>query len=168
MKTDNLDCGHPHDAGHPYNCGQIGWTFALALDGQRKICHACKCQQTLDCGHPIGEHSHFVSGYATTPEGKRICYTCADAEQREALKDTSRPFTAYLSSDGRKVTTWTGGELMQVTRETDWRIFGSHFNRGSCISATDCHGRRWYGRGAGRGMAITLRPRKPRVRYLLG
>lgn len=163
MKTDTLptlDCGHPHDAGHPYNGNQIGWTFTLALGGSRKICHACSCQQVLDCGHPIGEHSHFTSGYATTPDKRRICYACADARQREDLKDRSKPFGAYLSDDGRKVTTWTGGELMTVTRETDWRIFGSSRNRGSCVSATDCHGKRWHGRGAGRGMCITLRPCK--------
>jgi hypothetical protein len=161
METESLlSCGHPHDTGHPYNDGKIGWTFSLSLDGQRKICHACACKQTLDCGHPIGEHSPFTSGYAVTPDNRRICYACADARQREDLKDRSRPFTAYLSSDGRKVTTWTGGELMTVTRETDWRIFGSRRNVGSCISATDCHGNRWHGRGAGRGMAITLRPSK--------
>jgi len=160
MKTDTLDCGHPHDTGHPYNGNQTGWTFSLALDGQRKICHACACSQVLDCGHPIGEHSYFTAGYATLPDSRRICYACADAAQREELKDRSRPFCAYLSGDGSKVVTWTGGELMRVTRETGWRIFGSSRNRGACVTATDCHGQRWHGRGAGRGMAIKLRPCK--------
>jgi hypothetical protein len=162
MKTDTplLSCGHPHDAGHPYNGGKIGWTFTLSLDGSRQICHACQSKQILDCGHPIGDHSYFTSGYATTSEGKRICYACADARQRDDLLDRSRPFGAYLSSDGRKITSWTGGELMTVTRETDWRIFGSRHNRGSCVTAIDCHGKRWHGRGAGRSTCITLRPSK--------
>lgn len=154
---ETLSCGHPLDAGHPYNGGKIGWQFTFALDGKSKICHACACKQVLDCGHPIGEHSHITTGYATKADGKRICYACADAEQREELRDTSKPCFAYLSGTGRAVTTWTGGELMRVERETDWRIFGSRHNRGSCVTARDCHGKRWHGRGAGRGMCIKLR-----------
>jgi hypothetical protein len=161
-KTDSktLDCGHSLDAGHLYNGGKTGWQFVLSLDGKRKICHSCSCAQILDCGHPIGEHSYFTSGYAVTPDKRRICYTCADNSEREALRDTSKPCFAYLSGDGRKITTWTGGELMRVERETDWQIFGSRRNRGSCVTARDCHGKRWHGRGAGRSMCIKMRASK--------
>ncbi len=177
MKTENdyapqlpegqiCDCGHPQDKGSPANVnGQTvqGWTWAYSLDHKRRICHACKCAETLDCGHPVGEHSNFTTGHAVTPDNQRICYACVDARQREDLKDRSRPFQAYLSGpdDTRlSVTTWTGGKLMSVTRATPWHIFGSRHNVGLCVRATDCHGKHWSGRGAGRSMSIILRPCK--------
>ena len=114
------------------------------------VCNDCGCKKPIK--HDGG------TGFAEW-DGKLVCYDCADIRQREELKDRSKPFTGYLGE--RNVTTWTGGELMRVTRETDWKIFGSHFHRGSCVHAIDCHGKHWYGRGAGRGMCITLRPCKP-------
>jgi hypothetical protein len=116
-----------------------------------------------DCGADLPKHPPGYcggSGYAITPENRRICYACADKRQVADLLDRSKPFCAYLSTSGLTITTWTGGKLMTVTRETDWRIFGSRHSVGSCVSAVDVHGKRWHGRGAGRGMAINLRPSK--------
>lgn len=110
-------------------------------------CHKVKATDGRGCS----------TGYAVTPNNRLMCYTCADAAQREELRDTSRPFFAYLAGNGRNITTWTGGELMRVERETGWRIFGSRRNMGACVTARDVHGKRWYGRGAGRGMCIKLR-----------
>jgi len=103
------------------------------------------------------------TGYATTPDNKRICYKCADARQREELKDRSKPFCAYLSSDGQKVTTWTGGELMTVTSSKPCQLSRVSFTHDMksfrSIRARDVHGGLWFGRGSA-GIVIKLRPVK--------
>lgn len=114
------------------------------------ICH--------DCALPHAIKQNGGTGYAVCDNGAHlVCYACADKREREELKDTSRPFTSYVSSDGTKITTWTGGELMRITQSRPWSIFGSRWNKGVSIRAVDCHGKHWYGRGAGRGMCINLR-----------
>ncbi len=117
---------------------------------------------TLDCGHTPSPHSPMTTGTARTQDGKEICYACADARQREDLKDRSRPFTAYVSSDGKTITTWTGGKLMDIRQS--WRIPLTRFSftHGRTIlhiRARDVHGGDWFGRG-NPGIAITLRPTK--------
>lgn len=81
----------------------------------------------LDCGHApqptyyAGTDKVLFSGYATLPDsGRKVCPDCADDMHRAqlaALKPGGR-FYGYLSSDGRRVTSWTGGELARVTRVT--------------------------------------------------
>jgi hypothetical protein len=101
-----------------------------------------------------------AAGYATLPDDSRICYACADAMQIEELKDRSKSFCAYVSSDGKQITTWTGGKLMDVTqswpcalsRRSNWHDEKSY----RCIRAKDVHGNRWYGRGSA-GVVIKLR-----------
>lgn len=104
-----------------------------------------------------------AAGYAVTHEGLHICYRCADAREREQLRDRSKPFCAYLSSDGASITTWTGGNLMRVTQSWPCKLTRqSQFhdrNSYKCIRAVDVHGGRWYGRGSA-GICITLRPCK--------
>lgn len=103
-----------------------------------------------------------AAGYAVTRDGSHICYACADAQQREELKDRE-PFSAYLSSDGKTITTWTGGKLMDIaqswpctlTRNSHWHSAKSYRS----IRAVDVHGAKWYGRGSA-GVCITLRPMK--------
>lgn len=83
--------------------------------------------------------------------------------QREELKDRSKSFDAYVSSDGRSITTWTGGKLMdvtqswpcQITRPSHWHDSRSYRS----IRARDVHGTMWYGRGSA-GIAIKMRPMK--------
>lgn len=161
---ETCDCGHPQDKGFPcIVAGQkvLGWQWAYSIDMKRRLCPACQQKQMLDCGHEIGKHEPFTSGYATTRDGARkICYVCADAQQREQLKDRSKPVYAYVSSDGKRITTWTGGELMRIEKASEWRMNFGFQCLGLCVSATDCHGKRWHGRGAGVGMCITLRPSK--------
>lgn len=73
-------------------------------------------------------------------------------------------FTAYVSSDGREVTTWTGGNLGSISRSTPvklarWSAFhGSHVYAYRVI---DFDGARWHGRGSP-GMVITLKRVKGR------
>jgi hypothetical protein len=66
---------------------------------------------------------------------------------------------AYVSGDGRRITTWDGSVLMSVTRERT--ILGSR--RDSSLSqrlwyyrAIDLDGNPWYGKGSGRSMAIRM------------
>ena len=79
----------------------------------------------------------------------------------EDLKDRGRPFWAYLSGD--KVTTWTGGKLMTVTRSNRCQLTRQSFAHDSrsyrSIHAVDIHGGHWAGRGSD-GIAIRLRPVK--------
>ena len=49
--------------------------------------------------------------YATTREGAIISDKGVDIRERRELLDRSRPFTCYLSSDGRHVTGWKGNIL---------------------------------------------------------
>jgi hypothetical protein len=115
-------------------------------------CHKVKATSGNGC----------TSGYAVMPDNSLFCFECADESQRNDLKDRSKPFVAYVGSDGKRITTWTGGLLMrvtqswpcQLTRKSHW-----HGKNYSCIRATDVHGGRWFGRGSP-GVAIKLRPSK--------
>lgn len=103
----------------------------------------------LDCGHaPTDTESSMTNGIARTADDRTMCYACADDAQRADLLTESRVF-AYLSGDGRKVTTWTGGELGTVTAL--WRDAGRWSTYGivhRCyVRVTDVHGQRWHGSG---------------------
>jgi hypothetical protein len=69
---------------------------------------------------------------------------------------------AYVSSDGKHITTWTGDVLMTVTSENtgvkhrDPRWYDSLSQRLWYYRATDANGNRWYGKGSGRGMSIRM------------
>ncbi len=106
-----------------------------------------------DCGHeptPDG----LGSGYARTADGRTMCYLCADELQRLEMATVDR-FTAYVSSDGRTLTTWSGGVLGRCT------LAGRHpwSSERQYLRATDVHGNRWHGTGAP-GMYACLRRAK--------
>ena len=113
-----------------------------------------------DCGAPFVA-SDCTPGYATLQNRRRVCYLCCDKRQREDFKDRSEPFFAYLAGD--KITTWTGGHLMNVTRSRPCRLTRlsfTHEKRGyRSIHAVDVHGGHWSGRGSD-GIAIKLHPVK--------
>ena len=116
-------------------------------------CHTCGAEFV-----PSG----CSTGYAIRPDDTRICYACADKEQRAELLDRSKPFCAYVSCDGNRITTWTGGELMRITRSHEMRLTRQSFTHGKTIRtirAIDVHGNRWFGRG-NPGISIRLRPCK--------
>lgn len=125
-----------------------------------------KLPAILDCGHHVSPHSPITTGYATTPDGRRVCYDCADQATRDDLRDRSRPFCGYLSSDLAHVTTWTGGALMRVLSASPCQLTRTSYTHDrksyKAIHAVDVHGGHWYGRGSA-GIAIRLRPCSPGI-----
>lgn len=122
--------------------------------------HCTKCNAPFPI-HPPGYSGG--SGYACLASGGVVCYSCADALQRDELKDHSKPFGAYVSSDGQTITTWTGGRLMDVVRSQPCALTRASYTHDSrsyrSIRARDVHGNLWHGRGSA-GVCITLRPMK--------
>ena len=110
---------------------------------------------TLDCGHAESAHDEkFTNGYATERDtGRKVCYDCAADADRRLLTETGRVF-AYVSSDGERLTTWSGIVLGRITRAASSRNnFGARVVRvWGCIN-----GHNVYGMGGGSGMCITLR-----------
>ena len=111
---------------------------------------------TLDCGHaPVPSASGTTHGTGSD-DGKTYCLSCCEARDRASLVQHGDG-TAYLSSDGRTVTGWTGYVLGNVTREYQTREgFGGRTTR---VYAT-IDGRTYSGRGPGRGMYLRLRSSK--------
>jgi hypothetical protein len=109
----------------------------------------------LDCGHePTEDGRTFTTGRATLPDGRHVCYDCADAWQREELR-TVRSFTAYLTDEGRTISTWSGGTLGRVVQSGTGSA--GYCGTATYVQVVDCHGQRWHGRGPGVGMYIRLR-----------
>jgi hypothetical protein len=97
--------------------------------------------------------------YARGRDGSIISNEGVDLRERRELLDRTLPFHCYLSGDGNHVTGWKGNVLGHVVREstshTGWQ--GSTITH---VRVIDCHGNPWHGKGAGRGMCITLRASK--------
>lgn len=114
--------------------------------------------QPLACGHPYTANEGPGTGYATDGAGNQMCYECADTYTR-GLMARRDEITAYLASDGKTITTWTGGTLARVTEHgtarTGWH--GSHVHY---IRAVAPDGSQWYGRNGGPGMVIRLKRAK--------
>lgn len=104
----------------------------------------------------------FTFNYATSQDGEILSDEGMDIRERRALLDRSMPFTAYLSSDGQRLTGWKGNRLGTVV---DWRpcaLARFSFMHGKSyrsVRIRDVHGALWYGRGSP-GVCITLRPCK--------
>lgn len=100
--------------------------------------------------------------YATNDTGEVVSNKGVDIREKRELLDRSRPFTAYLSSDGKQLTGWKGNVLGRVVssstvRLAQWSAF--HGRTMQAVRVRDCHGGLWYGRGNA-GMAINIRPMK--------
>jgi hypothetical protein len=71
---------------------------------------------TPDCGHTVTPTPGSVgTGKATDPKtGRTMCYPCAEAAEREAIK-TADTYTGYITDRDRTAfTTWTGAKLGTV------------------------------------------------------
>jgi hypothetical protein len=124
------------NVGDMLTCNETGRAFIAASDG-------CTFNYARD-----------RQGYIFSDEG-------VDMRERRALLDRTQPFTCYLSSDGQRVTGWKGNILGYVTRSSVSRT-GFHGSTLTHVSVRDVHGNDWNGKGAGRGMCLTLRPSKGR------
>lgn len=109
---------------------------------------------------PNGPPVAIGTGYATLPSGARVCYPCADARQRADLADPSTTvYTGYVSADGARLTSWTGGTLARII----WTKKGARDYRRNLSPCAISYrietpdGRRWHGRGSGPGMCLTVR-----------
>ena len=110
---------------------------------------AIKC----DCGHDSTPKG-CAAGYATTAEGRTMCYACADDAQRETMRTADR-ITAYQS--GSDITTWSGGKLGRIVttgKRHPWSR-ERHY-----VSVRDVHGQWWHGTAAD-GMWASLRRCRP-------
>lgn len=101
-----------------------------------------------------------TTNYARDREGNIYSDEGVNIRESRELLDRSKPFYCYLSSDGKTVGGWKGNVLGRVIVETYGGGFGSNrrTHKGMVhIRVKDIHGGEWYGKGAGRGMCITLR-----------
>lgn len=110
-----------------------------------------------DCGHLESDHSSCTRGYSTDNEGRTYCYECSKAADIAYLTKHSR-LAAYLSSDGKRITTWPGLTIATVTG-SHVVDFGYCRNQVSFDAVMD-DGTQLYGRGPGKGMYCRLRVRK--------
>jgi hypothetical protein len=107
-----------------------------------------------DCGHLESDHSECTRGYSIDGEGKTYCYGCSLALDVAYLNESGK-LSAYLSGDGRTITTWPGLPIAAVDY-TAVRDFGYCRNQ-TAVWATLPDGRRVFGRGPGKGMFLRLR-----------
>lgn len=115
--------------------------------------------EKLDCGHfPTETDSKFTNGIARDENGKSYCYPCASQPDIDAVERGEAVF-AYVSSDGKKITTWPGIDLMKVTYNgtAPTGFYGASI---SYIRAVAPNGREYYGKNGGNGMWIRMKPRK--------
>lgn len=98
------------------------------------------------------------TGYGVQHD-QMFCYECCSANERQAMRAHVGPFFCYVRSAGDAVTSWPGGVLGRVHSYAESR---SGWNGGviARFHVRDTYGNWWQGRGAGRGMACTLRPMK--------
>lgn len=87
------------------------------------------------------------------------CYDCCHAMDVEQLLDRSKPFTGYLSSDGKRFTNWSGHRIGTIVYRSTSRT-GWHGSEITHVRILDVHGGLWHGKGAGPGMCLTIRPMK--------
>lgn len=103
--------------------------------------------------------------YATDRDGHIFSDEGVDIREKRELLDRSKPFTCYISSDGRKATGWKGNALGDVvTRVRTALPFGRRYSHWhgkdySAFQVRDIHGGLWKGRSSP-GLCITLRPMK--------
>lgn len=108
-----------------------------------------------DCGH-TGKRDGIGTGYAELPDGRKLCYSCADDRQREEMHN-AREFVAYVNGSGNRLTTWSGGHLAMNTGHTESRGGGWHNSNVHRWWFTDRNGGRWFGMNGGPGEVIKVR-----------
>lgn len=122
--------------------------------------------ETLDlsCGHsvPAPKAGDCATGYATAEGGLKICYECANAREREAMKSATR-FAAYLHGAEGTITDWPGLKLAQleghISKRKMYTPSGGSYELWT-FHARDLDGGLWACRGRGLGMLVHMRRMK--------
>ena len=110
----------------------------------------------LECGHPPTPDAGCGTGYAQMgSDGPRMCYACADAAQLAEITNAQpgARFTGYLSIDGTRWTTWTGGQLGTVVHSGKMHPWS---RERYYVTVRDVAGHLWSGTGSP-GMWATLK-----------
>jgi len=100
--------------------------------------------------------------YARDSSGNVFSDEGVDIREKRELLDRSRPFTCYITSDGRSVTGWKGNVLGTIIDWQPCKLTRTSFTHGKdyrSVVVRDVHDGMWYGRGSP-GICVTLRPRK--------
>lgn len=116
---------------------------------------------TPDCGHTVTPTPLSIgTGKATDPAtGRTMCYPCAEAWEQEKIK-TATVHTCYVSSDSKRLTTWTGATLAVIT---SYGVGSKRYTpsngtyRMRTLRARTPDGADWYGSGSNAMDAITIR-----------
>lgn len=109
--------------------------------------------KVLDCGHQPSPHGEHTTGTGHAPNGREICWDCCNAEEKASMAK-AKHWMAYLSGDGKHITTWPGGILATVTDL--WSVANNMAGSLLRIRAVDDTGVRWYGTSPGKGMYCRL------------
>ena len=110
-------------------------------------------ERVLDCGHKPSPHSEHTTGTGHTTDGREVCWNCSNSlEAAEFSK--AQHYCAYLSDDGKTITTWPGGVLAQVAQL--WSVHNNMAGEILRIRAVAADGSRWHGTSPGRGMYCRL------------
>ena len=121
--------------------------------------------QTLTCAETgkqfIAERDGCSVNYAWGSNNEIFSDEGVDIREKRGLLDRAKPFYCYLSCDGKTVGGWKGNVLGNVTILGRGRV--GFARSGYYVRVTDIHGGKWYGKNAGLGMCITLRPIKGSV-----
>lgn len=124
-----------HNVGSTVVCAETGKPFVIASDG-------------------------FTFNYATNDSGQVFSDEGVRIRESRELLNRSKPFTCYLSSDGKHVTGWKGNILGTVIRSNPCTLTRrSHWHDSSTyrsVRIVDIHGNQWHGRGSA-GIIIHLR-----------
>jgi hypothetical protein len=100
--------------------------------------------------------------YLTEDEAAHPDYAACDNDMRgrvefyELMRDKPEQFFAYVSSDGKNITTWTGLFLGTVSLGAGWHVNSYISNRMYQVTAR-VFGRTYTGRTMGAGMCANLR-----------
>ena len=117
--------------------------------------HCTRCGllcQTAGYPRPVGP---ALPALARDGAGRAVCDHCTARETTAAL-DGGQPATAYLSADGRALTSWGGAPVARVLWARETRAgYGGGLTVWRAVLPS---GREVYGRNGGRGMVTTARP----------
>ncbi len=112
---------------------------------------------TLACGHKPSPHGDHTTGTGYGADGVEVCWDCCNVRELTAFLAADK-YCAYLSGDGKSITTWPGGLLARVTWSHKVRHgFCGQLTRFDAVASD---GSKWYGTSPGNGMYCRLRRRK--------